>query len=270
MKVLNISGYKFRKLADLPEKKEKLLEICKSAGLKGTILIGHEGVNAFLAGDPDTLRATLKKVMEVVGEFEVKESFSDSQPFRRMLVKIKKEIVTMGQEFDIQANASKYVKPQEFKKWMDENEDMIVIDTRNDYELRLGKFENAVDLDIKTFRAFPEKVAQFPEEWKDKKIVTFCTGGIRCEKAAPWMVKEGFKNVYQLEGGILKYFEEVGGSHYEGDCFVFDHRTALDPSLDETDTTQCFICREPVTAEEQKMETYKIAESCPRCAETRA
>lgn len=267
--ILNLSGYVFRPMTDLATKRVQLQQICEMSKLKGTIILGNEGVNAFLAGEPKELKAALELIYSVVGKIEFKESFSGDQPFRRMLVKIKKEIVTMGKEFDIQANASQYVKPKEFKQWLDEGRDIIVIDTRNDYELRVGKFKGCVDLNIRTFRAFPQVVEALPEEWKDKTIVTFCTGGIRCEKAAPWMVKEGFKHVYQLEGGILKYFEECGGAHWEGDCFVFDQRVAVDPNLEETPVEQCFNCREPLSVEEQQLPSYIVGESCLRCVDSR-
>ena len=150
------------------------------------------------------------------------------------------------------------------KKWLDEERDILLLDTRNDYELRIGTFEKAVDLDIKTFRQFPAAIEKLNID-KDKTVVMFCTGGIRCEKASVVMENQGWNNVYQLEGGVLNYFEEVGGEHWNGDCFVFDQRVALNSELMETGIEMCFICREPLSEEEQKSEEYKIMEYCPYC-----
>jgi len=140
---------------------------------------------------------------------------------------------------------------------------VTLFDTRNDYEVKLGTFKGALPAGIDTFREFPEAVRRLPEHLKHQPIVTFCTGGIRCEKAAPFMEREGFNNIYQLEGGILKYFEEVGSDHYDGECFVFDQRVGVDPGLHETASTQCFVCQTPLTAQEQADERYVSHVSCP-------
>ncbi len=142
---------------------------------------------------------------------------------------------------------------------------MHLLDTRNDYEYGIGTFDNAIKLGIDHFREFPEAIAKLPEELRDEPIVMFCTGGIRCEKAGPFMEMAGFRNVYQLDGGILKYFEEVGGAHYHGECFVFDQRVAVDPALKETPTTQCYVCQAVVTSEQQQMPQYAAGKSCPAC-----
>ena len=152
-----------------------------------------------------------------------------------------------------QQKTGQHLSAHEFKRWYDENKDMIVLDTRNDYEVALGTFKNAMDLNIETFRAFPDAVQELSDEIKDKPVVTFCTGGIRCEKASQYMINQGFKEVYQLDGGILKYFEECGGEHYDGECFVFDKRVSLDSSLSETAVTQCYAAtRMPLTVDLQK------------------
>ena len=156
--------------------------------------------------------------------------------------------------------------PSTFKSWLDEGREIVVLDTRNDYEVRLGTFEGAVGLNLSTFRAFPDAIAK-SEIDKNQTVVMFCTGGIRCEKASSVMMQQGWSDVRQLEGGILGYFEEVGGEHWNGDCFVFDRRVALDPALEETTTQMCWACREPLTEEEMQSEQYEIARSCPYCIE---
>src|SRR6185503_15646103 len=149
------------------------------------------------------------------------------------------------------------------KQWLDECRPVTLLDTRNDYEVKLGTFKNARPIGVDHFRDFPDAVRRLPSELKEQPIVMFCTGGIRCEKAGPFMEREGFKNIFQLEGGILKYFEECGGAHYDGECFVFDQRVGVDPSLHETESAQCFNCLTPLTAQEQKDERYRPGKSCP-------
>ena len=160
------------------------------------------------------------------------------------------------------------IEPKAFKAMLDKGALVHVLDTRNDYELRLGTFDNAIDLNLETFRAFPEAIQNLPESMKDEPVVMFCTGGIRCEKASAIMVEAGFRNVKQLKGGILGYFEEVGGEHWNGDCFVFDQRVAVDASLQETDAVVCFACREPLTVEEQQSPDYVVGQSCSYCVQT--
>lgn len=272
MHYINLSGYKFHELDDLTNLRESLRSFCRSLGLKGTILLSEEGINAFVSGTRDIID-TFKASLTDFGlpPMEFKESPSTNAPFTRMLVKIKSEIIAMGQPQIKPSRApAPYVSAKTFKEWIESGKDMIILDTRNDYEWHLGKFKNAVTLDIDHFRAFPDAVSAFPEEWKEKTIVTFCTGGIRCEKAAPFMIAMGFKNVYQLEGGILKYFEECRKDHYEGECFVFDKRVAVNDALEETTTVQCFRCRMPVIPELQSSEKYKINEYCPSCYDRRA
>ena len=157
------------------------------------------------------------------------------------------------------------ISPKEFKSWLDGGKEVIVLDTRNDYEIRMGKFQNAVDLDIQTFRQFPNAIKELPDEMKGIPVVMYCTGGVRCEKASVVMLDEGFESVFQLEGGILGYFEECGGSHWEGECFVFDRRVGLGPDLEETDSILCYACREPLIREEQLSEDYVFGQSCPYC-----
>lgn len=267
MQYTNISGYKFIKLNNLDQLREDLRNYCRARGIKGTILLAEEGVNAFLSAPEHTIDEFIDYLAQSpTGEVKFKKSPSNDQPFTRMLVKIKQEIIAVGRnDLDIGHHPAPYVSTTTFKKWLDEKRDIIVLDTRNDYEFHLGSFENSVKLDIENFRSFPEAIKSLPEEYKKKTIVSFCTGGIRCEKAAPIMIEQGFENVYQLEGGILQYFEDCGSAHYEGECFVFDKRVGVDANLQETETVQCFACRKPLTTELQQSDKYIITESCPYC-----
>jgi len=194
-----------------------------------------------------------------------KESASAEQPYNRMLVKIKKEIIAFGVEgIDPARQPSPKLAPRLLKQWLDEGRAITLLDTRNDYEIRLGTFRGAVAAGIDHFRDFPEAVRRLPPAVKDQPVVMFCTGGIRCEKAGPFMAREGY-DVFQLDGGILKYFEECGGAHYEGECFVFDRRVGLDPNLQETKSVMCFACQMPLTEEDQKDPHYVPDVSCGHC-----
>ena len=185
-----------------------------------------------------------------------------------MNVRLKKEIISIGLDHIKPAvHTGEEITPTEFKSWLDTGKEVLVLDTRNDYECRIGTFQNAVELDIKSFRDFPRAVSEMSDELKDIPVVMFCTGGIRCEKASVVMMDAGFSNVKQLKGGILGYFEEVGGDYWDGDCFVFDHRVAVNPDLKETEVAQCFACRNPLSVEDQKSEHYEIGVSCPYCIE---
>lgn len=266
---VNIASYKFVDLDEeqLPCLKKELLEIGLSLELKGTILLGREGINLILAGERSAIDDFIRKLRSYsqFSDMQFKESFSDHQPFTKMLVRLKNEIVTLGVDgIDPQQESAPYLPPEQLETWYEQNKEMVVLDTRNDYEVDLGAFKDAIHLDIETFRAFPEQVKKLLEKIGDKTIVTYCTGGIRCEKAAPLMLKMGFKNVYQLEGGILNYFEKCGGNFYQGECFVFDKRVAVDPNLKETDTVICYSCGNPVTKD------YQVeSELCPHCNQNR-
>ena len=234
--VTNVSAYLFAPLTGLPALRERLRAVCRAGGLKGTILLSAEGVNLFVAGTAagvDALLAELRAVPGLEG-LTPKVSESQEQPFGRMLVKIKKEIIAFGVEgIDPSRATSRKVAPAMLKEWLDAGRPLTLLDTRNDYEVELGTFRGAVPAGIGHFRHFPAAVAKLPEGMKDELVVMFCTGGIRCEKAGPYMERAGFRNVVQLDGGILKYFEECGGAHYEGECFVFDRRVCVDAELRE-------------------------------------
>jgi RluA family pseudouridine synthase len=266
--VVNIAAYKFVPLDDLKELRRRLRKRCVRWGLMGTILISTEGINLFVAGSRKAIDKLLGELRAIPGleDLPVKESFSDHQPFNRMLVRIKQEIIAFGIEgIEPGQRTSPKLAARELKQWLDEGRPVTLLDTRNDYEVKLGTFRGALPIGVDHFREFPEAVERLPAEIKEQPVVMFCTGGIRCEKAGPFMEREGFKQIFQLEGGILKYFEECGGEHYEGDCFVFDQRVALDPQLRETDAALCFACQEPLTVEDQRSPKYIPGQSCPYC-----
>ncbi|GAA5127915.1 sulfurtransferase [Luteolibacter yonseiensis] len=266
--VTNISTYRFAELSGLKDLREELIADCKSWELKGTILLSIEGINMFVAGDAASIDRLLEKLRRIPGleGLEPKVSISDKQPFNRMLVRIKREIISFGMEGIRPAN---YTSPKlpaaELKRWLDEGRPVTLLDTRNDYEVKLGTFKGALIPNINTFREFPDAVRKLPEELKDQPVVMFCTGGIRCEKAGPFMEREGYRNIYQLDGGILKYFEEVGGDHYDGECFVFDQRVGVDPALRETDHAICYACQAPLDAADQEDPRHVEGVSCPHC-----
>lgn len=272
--IVNISAYKFVTFDDTVEKRPLFLEKCLTLGLKGTILLSPEGINMFLAGSRQAIDSFMDwlhadpRFADVVA----KESFSDDQPFNKMLVKLKREIITMKHPLiKPELGRAPAVEARTLKRWLDQGHDdqgkpVVMMDTRNDFEVDVGTFEDTLDYRISKFSEFPDVVASHKEELADKTVVTFCTGGIRCEKAAIYMKDVGYDSVYQLEGGILKYFEEVGGAHYNGDCFVFDHRTALNPELaPSAQTVTCPTCKNAVTPRQQLESTYVAGQACPHC-----
>ena len=265
---MNIAGYRFVDLDDRDELQAMFRSLCIDLGLKGTVLLAPEGINFFLAGNQTSIEQ-FTQVLNKDGRFAaipLKVSYTEYQPFNRMNVRKKNEIISVGLDHIRPADfTGEELEPRDFKAMLDAGESVHVLDTRNDYELRVGTFENAIDLDIRTFRAFPEAIQRLPESMKDEPVVMFCTGGIRCEKASAIMMEAGFTNVKQLKGGVLGYFEQVGGDHWNGDCFVFDQRVAVNPSLDETEVVVCFACREPLSKEEQASPDYVIGMSCPYC-----
>jgi UPF0176 protein len=270
---VNIAAYKFITLENLQDLRPQYQDICARLGLKGTILLTPEGINMFLSGTRANIDEYLAWVRsdERLADLEVKESLSAEQSHRRMLVRIKKEIITMRMPLiKPELGRAPFVEAKTLKRWLDQGHDdngkpVVMVETRNDYEVDVGTFNNTVDYRLKKFTEFPEVIEKHKADFDGKTVVTFCTGGIRCEKAAIHMQNIGYDNVYQLEGGILKYFEEVGGAHYTGDCFVFDYRTALNPQLEPTETTQCFACRAVVTPRQQMAPEYVPGKSCPAC-----
>ena len=276
--IVNIAAYKFISFNDTVEKRPEFQAICAELGLKGTILLSPEGINLFIAGSRESIDRFLDWLRSDprFADIEVKESHSNEQPFNRMLVKLKREIITMKNPLiKPELGRAPSVDAATLKRWLDAGHDddgrpVVMVDTRNAFEVDVGTFENTIDYRIQKFSEFPAVIEAHKDDLADKTVVTFCTGGIRCEKAAIHMHNVGYRNVYQLEGGILKYFEEVGGEHYVGDCFVFDKRTALNPKLEATETTQCYACRAVVTPREQLSPSYVPGVSCPHCAQAAA
>ncbi len=232
--ILNIAAYKFVSLpaGQLSDWRSALKIKANECYLKGTILLSIEGINLFLAGEPDYIQEFqnfLQQQYPQLKNLHYRQSWSDFQPFRRLLVRLKKEIISMGcAQIQPEKQNAPYLHPKILRQWFEQGLPMVVLDTRNDYEVKLGTFDKAMELNIKNFRHFPQAIKQLPPEIKEQPIVTFCTGGIRCEKAALWLQSQGFKNVYQLQGGILNYFAECGEDFFHGKCFVFDDRSTID------------------------------------------
>ena len=232
--VENIAGYLFTPLDDLAARALALRRICERLALKGTILLAPEGINLFMAGTSQQIDEFLTelKADAAFAALSVKRSYSEMPPFLRLKVKIKQEIVPLGvNNLEPNRTPAPRMSSAELKRWLDEGRKFVLLDTRNRFEFNYGTFVGAIDLNIEKFRDLPDAVQQQRAALANLPIVTFCTGGIRCEKAAPLLQKMGFQDVYQLDGGILKYFEEQGQAHYRGSCFVFDERIGLDGEL---------------------------------------
>lgn len=265
----NIAAYKFAPLRHLRALQANLQELCGNAGMRGTILLSPEGINVFVSAERPAIDRLLVRLRAVPGlvDLTAKMSESDQQPFNRMLVKIKREIIAFGVAgIDPASRPAPRLTARELKQWLDEGRAITLLDARNSYEVKLGTFRGARTLELDHFREFPSRLKKLPNELKHQPVVTFCTGGIRCEKAAPLLEMAGFTQVFQLDGGILRYFEECGGAHYEGDCFVFDKRVALDATLRETGAALCYVCQTPLTLAEQADCRYVPSISCSHCA----
>jgi UPF0176 protein len=239
MKIINIAAYKFVTLSQeslLSLQKTMKAEACKLE-LLGTILLSTEGINLMLAGLETNISGFKKFLAEhaAFSDLIYKESISENIPFKALRVRIRKELITMKCD-DIQPEkyTGPHLAPEIFKQWYEEKRDMVVLDTRNHFEIEIGAFDQAMDLNLTSFSEFPKAVENLPEDFKEKTIVMYCTGGIRCEKASALMLKKGFKHVYQLDGGILHYFKQCGDAHYHGECFVFDDRVTIGPVYNST------------------------------------
>ena len=266
--VSNITGYKFIPITNTKSLQKLIIKYSTELNLKGTVLISKKGLNFSIAGETESIKSFTEFLCsdKRFSDIDIKTTYNDYQPFRKMLVRIKKEIISMGvDEIDPFISTGDKISPLELQEKLKNNEDVVLLDTRNEYEVRLGTFEQAIDLNLDSFRDFPKKVDILKNELESKEIVMFCTGGVRCEKASALMLKNGFKNVKQIDGGVINYFKETGGAYWKGDCFVFDDRVALDKNLKETDYVLCFRCREPLNKEEIGSERYKIDEYCPYC-----
>lgn len=247
----NLAFYKFVDLSEPDAVRDRLEELCLSLELKGTVIVAHEGINGMLAGAQQACDAFAQAVRELegLGDLEFKRSRSAEMPFGRLDVKVKPEIVTMrAGPVDVCARTGRHLPPETFRDWLREGEPMVVIDTRNDYEYRLGTFRGAINPNTQAFHEFPDFVDGRSDELDQRKVVMFCTGGIRCEKATSWMLERQFDQIYQLDGGVLNYFERVDDAErdWDGELFVFDGRVAVDTRLEETATTLCGGCGAPV------------------------
>lgn len=264
--------YKFVTLEDYRELREPLLDTCLAAGARGTLLLAREGINGTIAGSREAIDTVLDYLRRDprMADLEHKESFDEEMPFYRMKVKLKREIVTMGVEgIDPNDCVGTYVEPGRWNELVNDP-DVLLIDTRNDYEYDIGTFQGAVNPHTTNFREFPTYVRQHLDPARNKKVAMFCTGGIRCEKASAFMLGEGFEEVYHLEGGILKYLEQVPekDSTWKGECFVFDNRVAVDHQLEKGSYDQCYGCRHPITEEEKHSPLYEKGVCCPHCHDT--
>ena len=261
--------YKFVTLENYTDMRQPLLDVMLQHDIKGTLLLANEGINGTVSGPRsgiDQLLAYLNTDPRI-NPVSTKESIHDNAPFYRTKVKLKKEIVTMGVEgIDPNRVVGTYVKPQDWNALI-ADPDVLLIDTRNDYEYEIGTFKGAIDPHTDSFREFPQYVRENLDPQKQKKVAMFCTGGIRCEKASAFMLQEGFEEVYHLQGGILKYLEEVPReqSSWEGECYVFDRRVAVDHELEKGSYDLCYGCRLPITEEHKKSSHYRQGICCPRC-----
>ncbi len=270
-KYLTVALYKFVSLPDYKALQAPIEAECERNNIKGTLLLADEGINGTIAGLPADIYNVLNYLRKDprFDDLEHKESYADQHPFYRMKVRLKKEIVTLGVPgVSPTKKVGTYVKPEDWNALISDP-DIILIDTRNDYEVDIGTFKGAVDPKTTTFREFPEYVAKNLDKTKHKKVAMFCTGGIRCEKASSFMMDQGFEEVYHLQGGILKYLETVPEetSMWEGECFVFDQRVAVKHNLEVGEYDQCYACRHPLSPEEMKSEQYAAGISCPYCYE---
>ena len=261
--------YKFATLEDFTQLRNPLLQLMEKYQVKGTLLLAKEGINGTIAGDRqgvDAIIAWLRSDSRLA-DIQSKESYELEMPFYRSKVKLKKEIVTMGVDsIDPRKIVGTYVKPQDWNALISDPE-VLLIDTRNDYEVKIGGYKNALNPETDTFREFPDYVKEHLDPKKHKKVAMYCTGGIRCEKSTAYLKEQGFDEVYHLQGGVLKYLEEVPleQSLWQGECFVFDSRVAVNHDLEKGQYDQCYACRYPITEEEKNSEYYQKGVSCPHC-----
>ncbi|CDX11355.1 conserved hypothetical protein [Mesorhizobium sp. ORS 3324] len=266
--------YKFARLDGYEALRTPLAAFCCGRGIKGTLLLAHEGINGTVAGSEEAIAALIDHLQAIAGlaGLEVKYSSAAEMPFHRMKVRLKREIVTMGIEnIDPATSAGTYVAPADWNALISDA-DTVVIDTRNAYEVSIGTFKGAVDPKTASFREFPAWVEQHKGDLEDRKLAMFCTGGIRCEKATAYVKSLGFSQVFHLKGGILKYLEEVPAeeSLWQGECFVFDERVSVSHGLAEGDAELCRACRHPLTVEDRLSPRYTAGISCPHCFEARS
>ena len=267
--------YQFAPFDNTAAMQGPLQSACDEAGIRGTILLASEGINGTIAGSDNAIASVLGHIRALPGcaDLEVKYSTAPSMPFNRMKVRLKREIVTMGEpDIDPRASVGRYVAPQDWNTLI-EDPDTIVIDTRNDYEVAIGQFAGAIDPKTASFRDFPGWFRDNRDDLLEgkKKVAMYCTGGIRCEKSTSFLRKEGVEEVYHLKGGILKYLETMPleGSKWQGECFVFDQRVAVKHGLEQGSYAQCFACRFPLSEDDLASPAYNEGVSCPHCIDQR-
>ena len=261
--------YRFVRLEDYQQIQAPLLALMQSHHIKGTLLLAREGINGTVAGSRESINKLISwlKSDSRFSNLTTKESFDQENPFYRTKVKLKKEIVTMGVEgIDPQKTVGSYVKPKDWNALISDP-DVLLVDTRNDYEISIGTFKNAVDPNTTNFREFPQYVKDNLDPTVNKKVAMFCTGGIRCEKSTAYLKEQGFDEVYHLEGGVLKYLEEVAPeeSMWEGECFVFDNRVSVNHQLEKGQYDQCHGCRLPITESDKQSPKYQEGVCCHLC-----
>lgn len=271
MTYLIATFYKFANISDLKAKKQQILVWCRSQELKGTIILAEEGINGTIAGQEKAIATVLTQLRSLpnLADLEHKESTAQKLPFVRLKVKIKSEIVTLGlPAVNPNQQVGTYVNPQDWNQVIADPE-VVVIDTRNDYEIEIGSFKRAKNPHTQSFREFPQYIAQNLNPQENPKVAMFCTGGIRCEKASSYLLSQGFKEVYHLKGGILKYLENISPaeSMWEGECFVFDERVAVKQGLELGSHELCYACGHPISEADKKSPQYESNISCPHCYE---
>ncbi|WP_170391287.1 oxygen-dependent tRNA uridine(34) hydroxylase TrhO [Ruegeria arenilitoris] len=261
--------YHFTRFADPDALRAPLLELCRAQSVKGTLLLAHEGINGTIAGPRAGIDAVLAHIRALPGcaDLEWKEATASQPPFGKMKVRLKKEIVTMGQpDVDPRARTGHYVEPQDWNDLI-RSDDVVVIDTRNDYEVSIGTFDGAIDPKTASFRDFPAWWEHNKDRFHNKRVAMFCTGGIRCEKSTNYLLGQGVEDVYHLKGGILRYLEEVPpeDSTWKGECFVFDNRVSVGHGLAEGPHQLCHGCRRPILPQDMERPEYEHGVSCHQC-----
>ncbi|WNZ26139.1 rhodanese-related sulfurtransferase [Leptolyngbya sp. NK1-12] len=262
--------YKFVRLPDCAEIQPTLLQHCTEQNIRGTILLAAEGINGTIAGTREAVDQVLAYLRSDarLADLEAKESFAPTMPFERLKIRLKREIVTLGVPVDPNEQVGTYVEPQDWNALISDP-DVIVIDTRNQYEVKIGSFKGAQNPGTRSFREFPDYVRQTLDPTKHQKVAMFCTGGIRCEKASAYLLAQGFQQVYHLKGGILKYLEAVptAESLWQGECFVFDQRVAVQHGLEPGNHEMCVSCGHPIAEADKASPYYEEGISCPYCFE---
>ena len=269
MTYLIATFYKFADISELETKQAQILAWCREKSIKGTIILAEEGINGTIAGSEQAIVGVLYNLRSLPNLFDLehKESTAKKAPFARLKVKIKPEIVTLGMpEVKPDRQVGTYIDPQDWNEVIS-NPEVVVIDTRNDYEVEIGTFERAKNPNTQSFREFPKYIAHNLDPEQNPKVAMFCTGGIRCEKASSYLLSQGFKEVYHLKGGILKYLENVSPeeSKWQGECFVFDERVAVKEGLELGSHELCYACGHPISPEDKKSPEYESNISCPHC-----